>query len=385
MKRHWLLLLVLLLLMPAVSTITIHSYALNRAATCFAAAPFDPSLPNPPLQKSASSTIPDPLVFVRIKEPAEGAFSLLVPKGWLSQGGIFYVDPNTTNGYTNAVGPKGNFLVKRDEAGSVMIHWLPDYWYCDTRYSPAGQMGLFPAGSYYNGMLVAPCPSAQDFLLRYLFPQLRPDATQLQVLSAEPLPQVVAKYRRKAVLPGITYDAVRVTVKYSQNGVTYKEQMFGVIENLGQAAAGMWQNRETVFARAPLADFAAWEKVGSFIYNSVKFNPAWLAAAQRATQQRTQNAQATQRYIQNADRQIVENRQNTNAEIRHESYLLLTGQEDYINPYTGETELRPDGWKNHWQNSAGEVIVSNLIDYDPNYDDGVKLVKDFKRSSVRPR
>ncbi len=343
------------------------------------------SAPAAPPQGHSASPLPDPLIFVKVKEPNEGAFSVLMPKGWISQGGIFYVDPNTTNGYANSVGPKGNFLVKKDQAGSVMIHWLPDFWYCDTRMSPAGQMGLFPQGSYYNGMMVAPCPGAADFILRFVVPQLRPAATAFQVLSSEPLPKVVAKYRRQAVVPGSSYDAARLTLRYSEGGVLYKEQISCVIENLGQMAAGMWQNKETVCARAPLADFAAWEKVGSMIYNSARFDPQWLAAAARATAERTRNAQATQRYIQDADRQIVEHRQQTNAEIRHQDYLLITGQEDYVNPYTGETEIRPDGWRYHWENSNGEVVVSNLNDYDPNHDDGVRLIKDFKRSQVRPR
>lgn len=338
-----------------------------------------------PAQKRASSPVPDPLILVRVKEPNEGAFSLLMPKGWISQGGIFYVDPNTTNGYANSVGPKGNFLVKRDQDGTVMIHWLPDFWYCDTRYSPAGQMGLFPPGSYYNGMMVAPCPTAANFLLQFVFPQIRPDVTGFQLLATEPLPKAAAKHRAQSAVPGAAYDAVRLTVRYTQNGVTYKEQMSCVIENLGQAAAGMWQNKETVCVRAPLAEFSEWEKVGAMIYISARFDSNWVAAAARATAQRTQNAQATQRYIQDVDRQIVENRQRTNAEIRHEDYLMLTGQEDYVNPHTGETEVRPDGWKYHWENSNGEVIVSNLNDYDPNHDDGVRLVKDFKRSQVRAR
>ena len=338
-----------------------------------------------PVQKRSASPVPDPLIFVKTKEPNEGAFSLLIPKGWMTQGGIFYVDPNTTNGYTNSVGPKGNFLVKKDEAGTVMIHWLPDFWYCDTRYSPAGQMGLFPPGSYYNGMMVTPCPSAADFILRFVFPQLRPDAAGIQVLATEALPKVTAKYRRQAVAPGVSYDAARVTLRYSQGGIAYEEKISCAIENLGQAAAGMWQNKETICARAPAAEFAAWEKVVALIYASVRFDQNWAAAAARATAQRTRNAQATQRYIQDVGRQIVENRQRTNAEIRHEDYLMLTGQEDYINPHTGETEIRPDGWKYHWENSNGEVVVSNLNEYDPNHDDGVRLVKDFKRSGVRPR
>lgn len=334
---------------------------------------------------AATFPVPDPIVFVRAREPNEGAFSLLIPKGWQTMGGIYHVDPTTPNGFTNSVAPKGNFLVKKDEAGTVMLHWLPDYWCCDTRLSPAGQMGLFPQGSYYNGMLVMPCPSAADFLLRLVLPQLRPDAANVRVVRVEALQDVAGAYQRQAALPGIQYDAARVTVGYEQGGMAYKEYLSCVIENLGPSGAGMWQNRQTVCARAPFDEFAAWEKVGAMIYDSVRFDPHWLEAAARATRQRTQNAQATQRYIQGVGRQIVEHRQNTNAEIRHGGYLLVTGQDDYINPHTGETEIRPDGWKHHWQNSAGEVVVSNARDYDPNHDDGLGLVKDFKESRLRPR
>lgn len=88
--------------------------------------------------------IPDPLIFVKFTEQRESAFSCLVPKGWTTEGGIFYLDPNQAGGYANAVGPKINFAMKKDAAGTVMIQWLPDYYYIDGRFSPAGQMGLFP-------------------------------------------------------------------------------------------------------------------------------------------------------------------------------------------------------------------------------------------------
>ncbi len=92
----------------------------------------------------------------------------------------------------------------------------------------------------------------------------------------------------------------------------------------------------------------------------------------------------TQKTIQQLDNEIVAHRQKVNAEIRHDGYLTLTGQEDYTNPYTGETEIRPDGWKHHWQNASGEVIVTNDADYDPNLDVRVNRT-DFKKSKVRPR
>jgi hypothetical protein len=328
--------------------------------------------------------VPDPLVFVQYTEPKERAFSLLIPKGWRTEGGVFYVDPNTAGGAANSTGPKVSFSVRRDDPGTVMLQWLPDYYYIDMRFSPAGQMGLFPPGSRYNGMVVAPCPQAKDFLLQIVFPQVRPRAQRLEVVAVKPMPGVAQQFAQAAPLPGFQYDAAMVTVSYLENGVRLQEQMFTVIENMGQAGAGLWQNRQTVFARAPVDEFKGWAQVGSMIYYSVKINPQWLHAVIQATDQRNQTVLRTQKTVQQLDSEIVAHRQRINAEIRHDGYLTLTGQEDYTNPYTGETEIRPDGWKYHWQNASGEVIVSNNGNYDPNHDVYVNRT-DFKRSAVRPR
>jgi len=331
-----------------------------------------------------SANVPDPMIFVNCHEPKENAFSLLIPKGWISEGGIFYIDAQTVNGWANSVGPKGNFVVKKDPAGTVLLHWLPDYLYCDARYTLVGQMGLMPNGSYYNGMLVMPKPSARDYLLQVIFSQIRPQASQLTVLSAEPVPELVQKYRKQAALPSLTYEACLLKLRYQQGGITYHEEMVTVIEDFGSIGQGMWQNRETFTCRAPDDQFADWQGVGRTILSSVRFNPQWLAAVSQATAQRTQNARATQEYINKVNREIVDHRQQTHADIQHENYLFLTGQEDYINPYTQEVERRPDGWKYHWQNGAGEIIMTNTEEYDPNHDARVQRT-DFKRSIVRPR
>lgn len=345
-----------------------------------------PDMPSPaPLPRNtARSFLPDPLTLVKFTEARERAFSVLIPKGWVTEGGIMYVDPNTAGGPTNAIGPKMNFAVKSDARGTVMLYWFPDFYYCDMRSSTTRQFGLFPDGSNYNGMLVMPCMSAQDFLLRRAFPQVRPGAQNVQVVNARPLPGVAQQFAASSPVQGFQYDAAMVTVTYFENGIRFQEQIFGVIENLGQLGAGMWQNKNVVFARAPADQFDDWAKIGSLIFYSVKIDPKWLAAVIRASDKRARMALDTQRYIQEVDAAIVAHRQRVNAEIRHSGYLLLTGQEDYVNPYTGETEIRPDGWRHHWQNSAGEVVVSNKDDYDPNHDQHLNR-SDYRKSPVRPR
>jgi len=87
---------------------------------------------------------------------------------------------------------------------------------------------------------------------------------------------------------------------------------------------------------------------------------------------------------QDRRKEILANRAKNYAEIRHDGYLNLTGQEDYVNPFNGETEIRPDGWKYHWENPSGEVIMSNNQSFDPNHDVSINR-SDFKRSPVRKR
>jgi hypothetical protein len=109
-----------------------------------------------------------------------------------------------------------------------------------------------------------------------------------------------------------------------------------------------------------------------------------VAGENRGSAQRAQNALAAQRHIQQEQQQVVENRRKVNAEIRHEHWLDITGQEEYVNPHTGKVELESNQWKNRWQSGNGDVVLSNDPNYDPNFDPNAAHT-DFKRSGVRPR
>jgi len=353
-------------------------------SACVLTTAFSQSKSNRQTRTRTAGVVPDPLIFVKQYEPNEKAFSLLIPQGWLTEGGIFFVDAQQVNGWANSIEPKGMYLVKKDQAGTVLIHWLPDYLYCDGRYSATRQMGLMPDGSFYNGMLVTNKPSAEVFLLEFIFPELRPTATEVSVVESTPLNELAARYKKKAALPNLMYEAVKIQLRYTENGVAYQEEMKTVIEDFGAPGQGMWQNHETVLFRAPADQFEEWQRVGDAISTSLHFDAQWQAAAARASAQRMQNARATQNYINRVANEIVDNRRQVHAEIRHEDYLFLSGQEDYINPYTNEVEQRPDGWKYHWQNGNGEIIVTNDQEYDPNHDRNIRRT-DYKRSQVRPR
>lgn len=286
---------------------------------------------------------------------------------------------NPAGGPMNSVGAKIEFSEKKDAAGTVMMHWLPNISYKDPRLVQG-----FQVGSNYMGMMVLPVMDAQNYLARWIFPRQRPKAQHVEMLDRKPLPQLVRQYMQKAA-PGLPahFDAALLTVTYDEGGVHYKEQMAAVIENI-EGATGWWTNHDTLMVRSPAGEFEQNRPLFATIQSSIQGNPQWVTGENRGAAQRAQNALRTQRYLQDQQRQIVEHRRETNAEIRYEHWLDIAGKEDYVNPHTGKVEVDSNQWKNRWERGNGDVVVSNDPNYDPNFDPKAAHT-DYKRSGVRPR
>lgn len=325
------------------------------------------------------------LRLVQVREPRQGAFTMLMPAGWQVAGGVFWVHPDQAGGPANSIETKCDLTLSADRAGSVALHIYPDVYRADTAKMPAGAM--FPYGSNYAGMEAAPVPSAADYLVRGLH-AVRPKATDLRVVRSDRLAALAAAYTRHAaqVTPLLRprFDAALVTVEYREGGVRYREQAFTVIEDRGAAAAGQWANRQTLSARAPADRYEAWAPIFGLMIRSIQLDPRWLRQELAAQAERAGVARQTQDEVQRIEREITRHRAETNAEINNDGFLTLTGQEEFLNPYDGHTVVSTDAYRHQWINGSGELILSNDDGYDPNLDDAVKRA-DFRRMKVRPR
>ena len=156
-----------------------------------------------------------------------------------------------------------------------------------------------------------------------------------------------------------------MTVEYTEGNVRFREGLITCLMDMRSSAA-MWSNLHTQMMRAPAREAKQWKPVLDIICQSVRLNPEWFARASRAGAQRAQMSLETQRYIQAVDQQIVEHRRKVNAEIRYEDYLMLTGQEDYVNPFTKEVERDTSDYKYRWTTEQGDMIYTNEYGYNPN-------------------
>ncbi|MHC1765087.1 MAG: hypothetical protein AB9869_12435 [Verrucomicrobiia bacterium] len=327
-------------------------------------------------------------------EPRQRAFSFLVPDGWLVEGGMFSIDPTQAGGAGNSVDTKCDLAVKRDRAGSVMVRWLPSYNYADFSGSPEFAMtaSLFPYGRNYNGMQVRPLPAVEAFLLEGLR-GLRPQATGIQVAQRVDLPELVqiCDYLARGVnqqvamlgKPPMKFTAGALVVDYTEGGTPYREAISTALTDW-RATAAIWNNQFSFMMRAPREEADRWKPVLDIVRQSIQINQEWLARYVQASGERGATVAETLRYLARLDQEIFERRSKTRSDIQHENYLLLTGQEEFVNPFTKEIERDTSDYKNRWTTANGHRFYAESELFDPNRDPEFSKLE-WQRTPVRPR
>jgi hypothetical protein len=339
------------------------------------------------LSPTASESGPDTgLGFSPINEPNENAFTILVPTGWKSQGGIFRVNAAEMGGPLNALVAKCDLAFTSPD-GMVMFHILPDIVYAHVGIGG----GFWQPGSVYQGAVVRQLESAEQHLMS-LFNYHHSQAGNAQVLKSGPLPWEIEALRRAsaysnqllAQIGGQTmtseFDAAAMMVEYTEQGVRYRSVMATGIVN--QRAAMTWNNTRTLEFRAPAAEFDRWRPVMDVMRYSVRFNLPWVL---KETNNQREQADFIMKVFQESnriDQEMLAKSRVNREEIMNDNFLVLTGQEEFVNPHTGETEVDTDAYRYRWKTDGGDVYYTNQEDVDPNT---FLQRTDYQRSPVRKR
>lgn len=276
------------------------------------------------------------IAFTRVFEPNEAAFSILMPRGWRHQGGIFRVDAAQAGGPLNAMEAKCDWLLMSDARGSVAFWILPDI-VC--AHAGIGG-GFFPPGSNYQGAEVRARVDAPTHL-KSLIQGLHPDAVGLRMIEIHRLPGETESlnhglaYTNRLLaqigLGGQTFrcDAAGAVYEYTEGGLAYREVMLtGIVD---MRAAMTWKNTRTLAFRAPAGEFD-------------RFRP-----------------------------------------IMNDNFLVLTGQEEYVNLHTGKVEVDTDAYRYRWKSAGGDVYYTNQEDENPNtflHGGGYERIRVRKRRNV---
>jgi hypothetical protein len=327
------------------------------------------------------------LSFIRQQEPNEGAFSILVPQGWQSKGGIFRVNPLQAGGPLNALAAKCDLTLQSDGRATVSFRILPDIVYA---YAGIGG-GFFPPGANYQGATVRRLEDAPTHL-RSLFSVLRPGATGVKVLKLQRLPGEIRSldqgtaYTNQLLMQiggqamTVRHDAAGGVFEYTESEVRYREVLLtGIVDS---PAALTWNNTRTLAFRAPAAEFARWRPVMDIMRFSIRFNPQWILKESQGQQERAEIVRKVFDEVRRLDREIVLRTTINREEIMNDNFLVLTEQEEYVNPHTNEVEMDTDAFRYRWVTPGNDVYYTDREDEDPNT---FLQRTDYKRTPVRKR
>lgn len=96
--------------------------------------------------------------------------------------------------------------------------------------------------------------------------------------------------------------------------------------------------------------------------------------------ERVQIVQKVYQEMQRIDRKIMRRTTVNREEIMNDNFLVLAGQEEFVNPYTGKVETDMDAYRYRW--STVPVFTPTLRRTIPTI---LFRRGDFKRTPVRPR
>jgi len=315
-----------------------------------------------------------------VTDPMAGgveAFSLLVPDGWRTEGGVLWrmEYSNLATGRFRAFDPAG-------AAAALEIFPATPYTWAE------GGIAFFPPGSVYLGNVVQPPPrSAHDYVRDVLLPQHRSSAERLRIVSRERLSDVERALSQSGsnAAMGIetTVLAERVRVEYRERGRDLEEDVYCVL-NVSTSSmmpgSVFWSPDRLYSFRAEKGALDGNAPLLQAMASSVKISLPWFAQYQQVLEmwrnremQAIRDAGALSRRISQLNDEILamyrqswEERQASSDRVNREFGEYIRGVETYDDPSKSYPVELPSGYRNAWVSQSGEYVLSNDDGYNPN-------------------
>lgn len=342
---------------------------------------------------------------VRVKDqngfgqPVE-AYSLLLPKGWRTEGGVSWV--------INVSCPADavqNRLTATSEDGAFRLEVFPQrnwQWYDDPMLLQNAQNAAQFSG---GGCPLGRPFDAGQYLEQVFLPGELRGAT---LISQRPDEQLGRLMREQAQRANATFQAGGVQIESRPSAVIGRiqwpdrrigialcavEQTVGFMPNLINGGTyASYQCRATVrtVLSAPAGREADAEKLLATIVASLRINPDWQSAVQsvynniarvelRETAKRAAIWRQTQNEISDIQRRTWEERQASQDRIAEGWGKALRGVDTWSEPGGTTIELSA-GYNEAWSKGDGTYILSNDALFDPN----VVFQEDWKRLEKKP-
>lgn len=305
------------------------------------------------------------LRFTRFVDPNEGAFSVEVPAGWKTAGGMFRNGPFITHPAIQTDSPDGRTKVVLGDAQlpTNFREYLPG--------APAWMMR--PPGTNEMGSIIYPYMTGSTYCRFYIESRVSGFCSDLQISDVKDNAPVDVP-PPMAMTPSSRYTVGSLSFTCKEQGEPRKGYCTAKTTQMFQPPAiqsptNMWRVETLLAYLAPPEDVKQAEAAMARLASSFQINTQWgmgqvrAAGAQSriiagATQDIANMAQQSQRYRDAVDDRI--------AKLRSDATLGVT---TVVDPRTGDRMTVDSGSGYYWVNPQGHVVGTN-VDTRPNVDFG---------------
>ena len=303
-------------------------------------------------------------------------FRMLAPVGWSWRGGANWVLDNP--GMPATV----SFQLWNPQ-GAEAFEILPNmnfFW-------SSGPM-LTPIGSRHFGAEVRPPMSVREALRTLLLPRYRGSMSGVSILGEEPQPDLPRIAKSDAAISGGSAEGARIVIRYTWQGMTFDEALYGMVEVYRAPMQSMFGTSELLFwfldflfsFRAAAERLEASSTLFTSMMRSFRLNPQWYAAyqsiiqylAQRQIERIQHIGQIGQMLAQTGEQMREQNLQGWYAKqeawdrIATDRSRSIRGVDGYFDPHREEVVELPSGYGHAWANNLGEYIVTEDPNFNPN-------------------
>ena len=288
-------------------------------------------------------------------EPYQGAFRLLVPTDWRTEGGMIasgvqwnVVDLVETNIQFRATSPDGKSF----------FGWYPRFYFQDPAAilrSSGGALRPQP-GQALNGRRIYPFMNVGQYVQTIVFGQLSAKEFQNPRIIGNPVPAPELK-------PWVPQAASRADFGYVNFECTVRGMpMIGRIYAITYDLHGaVWSTGGTFGWLAPATRWKQDERIMELCIRSFRLDPRWAQRAAAASEQRARTHHQVIQEMNRIDSEITRNRSQTRSDIQEEVYKVLTWQIETYDPESGKLKYLP--MYNHaWTDGRGNYFLRDHDD-----------------------
>lgn len=308
------------------------------------------------------------------EDVTEEAFTVLVPDGWRTQGGIMQLQQHQIRTVVDGCGKKLYFSIY-DPTTQAAITYFPTEIYHTA--APGTSIMSIPTGQVLNGMVQMPQSlTPSQYVQQITFPSSRPNASNVEWGEKKSLTTLANEWNRafhsgNRIPPQINAESIEVA--YDVAGTHFAELWTALITSVQANTSTIWMPDFTVVAGGPMDSVEKIAPVLKAVITSFRMNSTWMAKSIARFEQCTKGVaigqekiraidrkiserlKQVQKEIHSIDNEIVANKNNTRSVIQEHEHNALMGEDKYEDSGTGKRYIIDMGYERNF--TDGETLI----------------------------